>query len=723
MLPAADGRIGRELAEADIPRTVIDTTLAAEDARFFRHRGVDVLATARAAGQWLQHRRIISGASTITQQLIKLAAPRPRTLRTKIIEAAQAWRLEDEWDKPAILRTYLAHIDYGNGCAGLAEAARHYFGKRPADLDLAESAFLAGLPQAPSRLNPRRRFARAKARQEWILRRCRQLGWITAEAHERAVAETICLAPAAREFAAPHFVDQLLASQLPSPQAPGEVAQRASLNQSRILDHRNLAFHSGEVALRTSLDLTLQRRCEEIVKKHLDGLSAAHVRDGAMVVIENRTGQLLALVGSADWFEPERGQVNGAIARRSPGSALKPFTYLLAFTDGATAADIVADVPAEFATPTGVFQPLNYDRRFRGPVSLREALANSLNVPAVRVLARHGGPERLKTLLQSLGLSTLDRAADEYGLGLTLGTSEVRLLELANAYATLARLGEWLPISMTTSPPPARRRLADPEACWLVADILSDSAARSVAFGLETPLRFDFRVACKTGTSSGFRDNWALGFTPEFTVGVWVGNFDGSPMGGVSGVVGAAPILHDVFVELHSRFGTGWFPPPTGLQTAFVNSLTGHRVADGAGGRREVFVGNHLPPMASSADTDEHGRVQLPPEYGGWATTAENRLGNRVVVVDGQANAPSTALRILTPLPGTVLFLDGDLPETAQRLTLRATARCVWQCASLKFEDRNGQTEAHLAPGRHRLRAVDPKSTRSAETWIEVRRL
>lgn len=734
VLPGDDGLVARELTESDVPQVMIDATLAAEDARFFRHGGLDVRATLRAAGQWARNLHVVSGASTLTQQLVKLAEsqPRPRTLRTKFIEAAQALRLEQKWDKQRILRAYLARIDYGNRCAGLAEASRHYFGKRPHELDRAEAAFLAGLPQAPSRLNPRLRFNQAKARQEWILGRCLQLGWITPDEHARALTEPIRLAPPRREFAAPHFVDLVLRSPpLGGPNSGGTNSASLTIPPpglgTRIIQPPGATRLSGGippgVALSTTLDLPLQTRCEELVRGQLARLRDSHVQDAALVVLDNRTGELLSLVGSGDWFQPERGQVNGALARRSPGSALKPFTYLLAFSDGATAADVVADVPTEFPTPSGVFRPVNYDRHCRGPVSLREALANSLNIPAVRLLAAHGGPARLQTFLQSCGLTTLDRPAEEYGLGLTLGDAEVRLLELANAYATLARLGQWLPVRLTTSAPtPIPRRLAPPDLCWLVADILQDPISRAAGFGLETPLRFDFPVACKTGTSSGFRDNWAFGFTPEFTVGVWVGNFDGTPMTRVSGIVGAAPILHEVFVELHARRGTGWFSLPAGVQTIRVEPLTGHRVPDNSPGPHEFFTGGSLPPWATRADHDSQGRIRLPPEYADWLGSSDNRLAGRVVLSDTDTSG-NVPLRILNPLPGTVLFLDGDLPETAQRLTLRASAACAWNCPTLVMNEGPGRTEARLTVGRHRLEAVNLKGGERVETWIEVRRL
>ncbi len=687
VVPAADGSIARELAEADVPRGIVLATMAAEDARFRSHPGFDALATLRAAWQCARHGRVVSGASTITQQLVKLAEPRPRTLRTKIVEAVLAMRLEREWDKDRVLRAYLARIDYGNHCAGLAEAARHYFAKAPADLDLAESAYLAAIPQAPSRLNPRLAPARTKARQEWILKRCLALGWIDAAEHARALAETIRLQPAGRAFRAPHFAGMVLAGGAPR----------------------------GDGTIATTLDLGLQERCERIAREHLSGLAAAHVRDAAVVAIDNATGDILALVGSPDWRAPRDGQVNGALARRSPGSALKPFVYLLAFGDGATPSDIVADVPSEFATTTGLFRPSNYDRHCRGPVPLREALADSLNIPAVKVLAAHGGAGRLKALLESCGISTLDRPDSHYGLGLALGDGEVRLIELAGAYSTLARLGERLPVRTRPGALPIRKRVAPSETCWLVADILADPAARAAEFGLETPLRTGFPLACKTGTSTGFRDNWAFGFTPEFTVGVWVGNFDGSPMDHVSGVTGAAPILHDVFVELHARFGTTWYARPENIGTTRVAPLTGHRIE---GGREEFFVVGRMPAAEMPSERDARGRVLLGAEYGEWHSSPDNRLGNRVALAAGDAR---DELRILAPIAGTVFLLDDDLPAASQTVSLRASADCEWRCGSMTVAKRSGRAEVRLAAGRHRLEAIGG-SGRRAETWIEVRK-
>lgn len=699
-------QFSRTAAEGEIPAVLMQATLAAEDQRFWSHNGVDWRATLRAAWQLVRNGRIVSGGSSITQQLVKLAAPRPRTFRTKLIEAAQALRLEREWDKPRILAAYLNRLDYGNLRAGSDAAARHYFDKAPADLSAAEAAFLAGLPQAPSRLNPRARFAGAKRRQEWILGRMHALGWLTSEDYTRSLAEPVQLAPPRREFAAPHFVDLLLEREAPDTSRPQRVT--------------------------TTLDLELNRFVEQTLRSQLARLREQQVGNGAAVVLDNRTGAVLALVGSEDYFAPAAGQVNGAWAPRSAGSTLKPFTYALAFERGATPASIVADVPCEFSTATGVFAPVNYDRHCHGPVRHRLALANSLNIPAVRVLDELGGAAVLHARLRACGLTTLAQPAEHYGLGLTLGNAEVRLLELANAYACLARLGEWRPWRLLEGAGDYKSptRVISREAAWLVADVLADNRARALAFGLETPLRFDFPVACKTGTSTDYRDNWAVGYTPEFTVAVWAGNFDGSPMRGVSGVTGAGPVLHTIFQNLRTRFGTTWFEPPTGWVQREVHPLTGKLVTEDArrsltkdfAAVREWFPPDRLPPVSSAADFDASGRVLLPSEYRAWFQSGDNGFGDRVAL----ATRPQfTSLRVLSPVPGTVFYLDPDLPDSARRIALHASGgrECRWESESLTLDRAAGLPQALLTEGRHRLTVHDLATGTRAETWVDVRKL
>jgi penicillin-binding protein 1C len=713
-----DGAPFRRVVQyGEIPQALIQATLAAEDRRFWRHPGVDWRATGRAAWQWVRHRRVISGGSTITQQLIKLAQPRPRNLRTKFIEAAQALRLERVWDKQRILAAYLNRLDYGNFNRGCAAAADFYFSKPLRDLSPTECALLAALPQAPSRLNPHTHLDRAIKRQRWILGQMRQAGWLTEEQRQRASQEAVHLAIARRVFEAPHFIDLLLAFGAPFESAP-----------------------SGRYCeVRTTLDRGLTRFAETTLRQRLSRLHAEHVSNGAIVVLDNQHGEVLTLVGSANYFAPGDGQVNGAWAPRSPGSTFKPFTYLLALEHGATASTIVADVPTEFATATGLFAPVNYDRRCYGPMRYRLALANSLNISAVKVLASQGGPAPLQQLLQQCGLSTLDRPTEHYGLGLTIGNAEARLLELANAYACLARLGEYKPYRMVLdaagqwgrssprSQPPTARQVATSAAAYLIADILSDSEARALAFGAESPLRFNFPAACKTGTSSGFRDNWAFGYTPEFTVGIWVGNFDGSPMEQVSGVTGAAPILHDVLDHLHQQFGTTWYATPTNIVECWVHPVTGKRLSQASAfpsrdAIREKFLASNLPPLERPADYEAAGihrqpAVRLGGEYRDWLASSDNWLG------DGAVLAPTHSdLRILFPPPGTILYLDPDLPQRGGRIVLRnaGSENVQWQSDSLEVKREGARQVALLAEGRHRLTVRDPLTGAQANTWVEV---
>ena len=685
LLLTSDERFFQPIALEECAQIFLNATLAAEDKRFWRHAGVDWFSTARALKEIAVHRRVMSGASTITQQLIKNAEPRARTVRTKILENLQALKLERSWSKEQILTAYLNRIDYGNLCRGAGTAAWFYFDKPLTDVSPAEAAFLAALPNGPSRLNPHRHFDRAKRRQLIILGRMRRLGWLDAATHRRACAEPIALHREGRAFAAAHFVDL--------------VRQQREVTTN----------------VRTTLDLPLNRFVDRTLCDSLDRLTKRNVSNGAVVVIENATGNVLALVGSRDYFETKSGQVNGAWAPRSAGSTFKPFTYLLALESGMTPATVIADVPTDFATPTGVFSPQNFNRQFHGPMRLRLALANSLNVSAVKVLEAAGGAAALQKRLRECGLTTLDAKANHYGLGLTIGNAEARLLELTNAYATLARMGVHRPVRLLAGDPMEARRIFDARHAWLIADMLSDNAARARAFSWESALAFEFPVACKTGTSSDFRDNWAMGYTPEFTVGVWVGNFDGAPMQNVSGVTGAAPVMHAVMEQLHARFGTSGFERPHGLVRAEVNPITGRRAGRGIA---EWFVVGNLPAMETADDFDSDGRVKLGADYAEWLASADNTLRNRAVLDVVQI----IEVRVLSPLPGTVYYLDPDLPPSSRQVRLRVNAASArWSSQTLKCVARGGDVFVRLQPGRHRL-TVEVGGKR-LETWIEVEEL
>jgi len=683
-------RFSHELALEEVPPHVINAVLAAEDKRFFSHRGIDWLATGRALVAGITHGRIVSGASTITQQLVKISAHRPRTWRAKLIESVTALRLEQSWSKEQILTAYLNRLDFGNLNIGLAAAADYYFGKPVSDLSDAEAAFLAGLPKNPRKLNPHASPDSARRRQLTVLERMRANHQLDTARFDHAVAETLALRPPQRRFRAPHFVEMVL-QQLPET-PPAE--------------------------LRTTLDFPLNERVETIVRDRLAQLREQNVRNAAAVVIDNRTGDVIALVGSENYFSPGAGQVNGAWAQRSAGSALKPFTYLLALERGATPATVVADVRTSFPADGSFYRPENYNRRCYGPVRYRTALASSLNIPAVKVLVAAGGPAALHARLREVGLTTLNRSPEVYGLGLTLGNCEARLLEMTNAYASLARLGEFRPWRVLPTSNVTAHRYSRPELVWQIADILSDNSARTLAFGMNSALRFDYPVACKTGTSTDFRDNWTVAFTPEFSVGVWVGNFDGSPMREVSGVTGAGPILHAIFDYLHTTRGTTWYRTPAAIVERTVHPITGKLLADGdVRGVREKFVANQLPPAESAADYDAAGKVQLGAEFGEWFKSAENSLRDRAALANGRDE-----LLITSPQAGSVYVVDPDVPSSRRiPLITSGGGQVQWESESLTCYSDGGIDFAEATEGEHRLVAVDRATGRRAETRIKIR--
>ncbi len=677
-------RSGPEAAWEELPRPLIEAVVAVEDRRFFAHGGMDYFALLRAVWDNLRTRRVVSGASTLPQQLVKISSPPARrTLVVKFVEAQKARRLVREWPREKILAAWLNRVSYGNMLTGCRMAAEGYFDKPLGDLTVAECALLAGLPQAPGRLNPLRRKEAAVERQRHVLERMAEEGFIDAETRERALAQPLVLRASRGGFTAPHAVELL---RLEQPPADG--------------------------VIRTTLDATLQRRVEQILATRLDGLRDRHVTQAAAVILDNATGEVLALAGSRDFFSPDGGQINGAWTPRSPGSALKPFTCLLALEGGRfSPASVIADLPVSFPTATGLYQPENYTGKCFGPVTLRAALGNSLNIPAVKLLDQCGGPAALRDTLQELGLTTLDEPAEHYGLGLTLGTAPARLLELTNAYACLARLGELRPWRLATETAAGEaRRVFDATHAWQIADMLSDNQARLLTFGARSPLRMGFRVAVKTGTSTSYRDNWALGYTPEYTIGVWAGNFDRTPMQGVSGVTGSAPILADLFALVRERFGeTTWFDTPGSIESVRIDPRTGKRLTaqspNARLSRTEKLTAAQLPGIARAADYDAQGRALLAPEYAAWAASTDNWLGD--LVACAPAANPTAVLRLLQPADGAVYHLDPDLPGGGRLLTLRSSQDghpdLAWQCETLALERQNGGWIARLVPGEHVL--------------------
>jgi len=685
----ASGAITRPLTFAQLPPAFVDAIIAAEDQRFFHHPGVDPLAIARAVRDRLAG-QVSGGASGITQQLIKLTSPeRPRDWPNKLVQTLQALALERQWSKESIVTAYANRTAYGRLNRGLAAAADFYFAKPLGDLTPAECALLAALPHAPGRLDPLRNAEAARERQQWILERMHRLGKLDDAAFQRAKREPLQFAHAGRAFHAPHFVDRLLQEEQPN---------------------------DGEV-WRTTLDLPLQQAIERIVTAQVERWEQDGLEHAAVVVIENATGDLLAMVGSADYRAID-GMVNGATAVRSPGSALKPFLYLAAFERDWSPATLLPDIPQRFPSPTGVYEPVNYDREFRGPIRCRLALANSLNVPAISLLRDLGGPAILQDQLKAFGITTLEEEPEHYGLGLAIGGGGVTLLELTNAYAALARLGEWRSVRTSLEAPiDPTRQLAERRPAWLIADILADPQARVQAFGRQNPFRLPFRVAVKTGTSTDFRDNWAFGYTPEVTVGVWTGNFAGTPMRGLAGVVGAGPILGQVFRELARDRELEWYAQPDGIAESWIDPVTGVRLAErgeslSGSAVREVYLEEKPPPSAP-----ERGPVVLPAVYAEWLQDA-GRSWQRFFATERTAAQP---FRILFPTNGTRIVMDPDLPNGGRLLAPKADHPVKWSSPSLEIVEVGGRPFFRIEPGRHTLLAEGLEGGRQA-VEIRVRR-
>jgi len=495
-------------------------TVALEDRRFYEHSGIDWHALAAAAARNLRSRHLVSGASTITQQLVKLATGRERrSWSRKLYEAIIAWKLEHRWSKERILAEYLNRSSYGNRRIGPEAAARAYFDKSARDLTLSEAIFLAGLPQAPTRLNPWRHPEEAGRKYARSLARLVQLGFIDRD-QEQLLAQPPKIVHADSPRLAPHFVDAVVA--------------------------RNPGSHG---TVRTTLDLNLQTAIERLARSHLSALNRHDITQAAVVVIENATGAIRAMVGSENYA---LSQINGAMQPRSCGSTLKPFVYLDAIDKRLlTAGSLLPDTPDAIRDEYADYDPQNYNRHYLGPVRLREALACSLNVPAVFTLSRLGARPAFYQL-QKWGFDFPQGLAD-YGAGFVLGNAETRLVDLAAAYAGLARGGTAMRAKFLAAEHQPIVRIASTEATSIITDILCDNEARQRSFGTRSALAFEQRIAVKTGTSSGFRDTWTVGFDREHTVAVWAGNFDGRPMHDTFAVRAATPLWAAVMQELLRR--------------------------------------------------------------------------------------------------------------------------------------------------------------------------
>ena len=556
----------RWLDYGDIPIDVINATVAVEDDTFWDNMGVDLEAIGAALIRNYKNPDVRPvGASTITQQLVRhIAFTYEERISTsygrKIREAFLAFAMARQRSKQDIMTMYLNEIYYGNLAYGIEAASQTYFGKSAQNLTLAESAFLAGLPQSPSLLDPYSGYlSQAKERQEFILDLMVDEGMIDSPTAEAAKEEPLDLIPLIQPdsiatdgpLEAPHFVLYALA----------ELEEKYGAE----------AIIKGGWQIKTSLDLELQHFVEEAAREWIASRrDQFDVNNASVVVLKPGTGEILAMVGSLDYFDEEiDGQVNVALQPRQPGSAIKPITYAAAMERGWSTADVIWDVPIELDLGGGqTMAPVNYDGRYHGPLLLRDALANSYNIPPIQVLRDIGIPAFISTG-RKMGIESLTEQPGYYGLAVTLGGGEVPLLELTHAYTTLANMGQRPRLRTVLEIVDSKTRYVythandrvpavnalDPKIAYIITDILDDDQARSPAMGFNNALNLPFPAAAKTGTTTDFRDNWTVGYTPGVVVGVWVGNTDGHPMENSSGLRGAAPLWRTIMEKIYAEDG------------------------------------------------------------------------------------------------------------------------------------------------------------------------
>jgi penicillin-binding protein 1C len=757
----------------EIPQILRQATIVTEDATFYTNPGIDLWGILRSAWINLRGGEVLAGGSTITQQVVRnlLFSPQERferTLARKLREAILAWRLTRTYTKDEILALYLNEVYYGNMAYGIEAAAQAYFGKQVGELDLAECSLLAGLPQAPALYNPLVDLDAARRRQRVVLDLLAQHGYVTPDEAARAAEEPLKFSPAPFEIRAPHFVTYVWST------------------LERKLGVETMA--QGGLEVHTTLDLDLQEKGQAIVAHHLAALQERdgpdrNVNNAALLALVPQTGEILAMIGSADYFDPAiGGAVNTCLSLRQPGSAIKPITYAAAFDpawqaagDAAvtrwgnlpfTAATMVVDVRTSFITREGVgYVPLNYDLRWHGPVLLREALGSSYNLPAVKVLDAIG-IERMVDQARRMGIGTLEESTERFGLALTLGGGEVRLLELAAAYGALANGGQRVtPVAVRTVTDAAGQTLYRPVAgpgeraldervAYLITDILADEWARLPSFGEESALYIGRPAAAKTGTTTDWRDNWTVGYTPDLVTGVWVGNADNAPMYHVSGITGAGPIWHDFMTWALKGQPERPFARPEGLVEVEVCALSGlqptvncpHR-------RRELFIAGTEPTaecdvhqvyrvdaatglQATERTPAERVRERVytvyPPEAQAWAVGQDipqpppapwelDQEGEGTVLAGGEepgegSAAAAPALEIVSPFQMDRYRISPSLPREDQRILIEARpgGEAFMRQVTVYVDDEPLQTFVDppyqlwwvLQPGEHRIRAV-----------------
>ena len=598
-----------------IPALLQHAFLLAEDQRFYQHGGVDWWARAHALWQNLRARRVVRGASTISEQVVRMLHPRPRTLWARWLETFEAVQLEKRFHKPDILAFYLNQVPYARQRRGVVQAARTYFDRDLETLSPQEMLALAVLVRAPSRLDPIRDAKRVEPAILRLGKRMRDANVLTLAEYLDLDDEPLPLQSPTLPVQASHFV-RYVTTPRPS--------------------------HQWQRMVHTTLDAALQARARALLDRRLKDLADKHVTHAALIVVDHQHNDVLA------WVNAGGSAIDAILTPRQPGSTLKPFLYALALQRGWTAATLIDDAPLAQAVGMGLHHYHNYSRTHYGALRLREALGNSLNIPAIRTMAVVGVQPFLNHLYQ-LGFQSLTQHPDHYGDGLALGNGEVTLYELVRAYATLARHGVSRALRYTFAPErqaTAAQRIYSPEVSSLIAHILADPQARQREFGRGTLLHFPVETAVKTGTSTDYRDAWAIGFSHRHTVGVWMGNLTQRPTRGITGSTGPALVLRAIFAELnrHTPSLPLWLSP--NLQPATICQLSGQLATPRCPPMIESFLPNTAPtqicPLHQPASA---ARASEPKRH--------------------------TLIQLLQPTPGLQLALDPRLPDAREAFPFR----------------------------------------------------
>lgn len=649
----------------EINENLVNAFIVTEDKNFKKHKGIDFIALLRALIQNIKNFRIVSGASTITQQTVRNIFYYNRSFKNKIIEIMLAHKLEKIVSKKIIIEQYLNRIPFGNNQYGIYSASIYYLGKEPGVLSIAESAFIASIPQSPAYNDPFRYRKNTEKRKNFILKKMMKEKMITDEQYELALNEKINLTRAKMAFKAPHFCQKVISD----------------------LKRKNM--FKGIKDIYTTLDYQMYIKVKDIIKSRINSLKLLNVNNSAVVILENKTGNVLVMIGSKDFFNTEiDGQFNAVYGLRQPGSTMKSFTYTIALDNGFTASSLLKDIESRFPAAKGSFIPKNYDRKFHGPVTLRQSLACSYNVSSVYLLNKIGVGV-LYNKLKELGCSSLNNEPEFYGLGLTLGNGCMTLMELTRAYTVFPLLGKISKDMMIKKLRYANgtvkylkkseknENIFSEQASYITAEILSDNDSRIPSFGDDSFLNLPFKAGVKTGTSKNYRDNWTVGFNRDITVGVWVGNSDNSPMYSISGIAGAGPVWHDIMIMLYKKGYTGWMKRPENIIEQDVCAVSGMRPGEFCGcTREELFMyGNRNSEVCFFHVNEEE--IQYPPEFKHWAM--DNGIYNDRVIVQTRnsssvrdaSSSQKTFPEIIFPKNNSKFVIDPDIKMETQAIRMR----------------------------------------------------